>query len=266
MGGVGAGAVSGALGVLGGIATFAVLAAGAYASAAPVTALAIPDREQHPEAPPSGWCGETAIQEALLHFGVWVSQKRIHAAGSSKHPDLYSDEIPGALDALGVRYDVYAPKTKGFAAYATWVRAAIDAGDPVLAGVKILPTAHPTWGLDHFVLVTGYGPKGLLVNTTWGRGEWASDATTKGISFVNAFYALRLRGIAPVSGTWMAQASVLAESPTEVTLQVRCGVPGAHLERRPGPNGKATSTDTLPIGVATVKLPAAQSAYFRCLP
>ncbi|MBI2389637.1 MAG: hypothetical protein HYV09_08575 [Deltaproteobacteria bacterium] len=248
----------------------AILAAGAYASAAPVTALAIPDRDQHPQSPPSGWCGETAIQEALLHFGAWVSQNRIHAAGQSKHPDLYSDDIPRALDALGVRYDVYSPKTagktKGFAAYEAWVRAAIDAGDPVLAGVKILPTEHPTWGLDHFVLAIGHGPKGLLVNTTWGRREWASDATSKGISFANAFYALRLRGTGPPEGsTWTARLSVLDESPTEVRLQVRCGVPGARVERRPGPNAKATSTDTLPKGETTVKLPAEESAYFRCL-
>ena len=36
-------------------------------------ALAIPARKQHEDAPPSGWCGETAIQEGLLHLGVWAS-------------------------------------------------------------------------------------------------------------------------------------------------------------------------------------------------
>ncbi len=159
---------------------------------APSRVLPIADREQAPESPPSGWCGETAIQEALLYFGVTLSQKSIHDAGNAKHPDLYSTEIPTALRNLHVRFTMYAPKTRGFASYTKWVRAAIDQGDPVLAGVKILPTEHPTWGLDHFVLIVGYGPNGLLVNTTWGRQEWVDDKASSGVSFRGAFFAIRI--------------------------------------------------------------------------
>ena len=60
------------------------------------------------------------IQEALLHYGVWAPQSTIHRAGNSKHPDLYSDEIPTALATLGVQSTKYVAKTKGFAAYEQW--------------------------------------------------------------------------------------------------------------------------------------------------
>lgn len=174
--------------------------------------LAIPDRKQAPESPPSGWCGETAIQEALLHVGVWASQQAIHDAGHSKHPDLYSDELPVALKNLGVKTSTF---TGGD--YEAWVQQSIYEGDPVIAGVKLLPTEHPKWGLDHFVLVVGYGPKGLLVNTTWGRKVWASATSTKGISFAKAFYAIRVR-----PDPSAARLRVLAETGHSVTLSIEC--------------------------------------------
>jgi hypothetical protein len=158
--------------------------------------LPIPDRPQDANAPESGWCGETAIQEGLLYYGASVSQAAINAAGKPRHPDLYSYEIPVALGALGARFVWFQPKQDGgFAELTAFVKDAVDAGKPVLAGVKILPTKHPEWGLDHFVLVVGYGPKGLLVNTTWGRREWVRDTTTPGLSFKSVSYAIRLDGV-----------------------------------------------------------------------
>lgn len=174
--------------------------------------LAIPDRHQAPESPPSGWCGETAIQEGLLHLGVWASQRAIHDAGNSKHPDLYSDELPKALAALSIETSTFAGKD-----YESWVQRAIADGDPVIAGVKILPSEHPTWGLDHFVLVVGYGVQGFLVNTTWGHQQWASEHSKKGISFGKAFYGIRLRARPNA-----ARLRVLREDKTTVTLSVEC--------------------------------------------
>lgn len=184
--------------------------------------LPIPARAQAKESPPDGWCGETAIQEGLLHLGVWAPQRRINQAGKPSHPDLYSPDIPVALTALGVRFAVYAPRARGFEPFAAWVRAAIDAGDPVLAGVKILPTAHPEWGLDHFVLVVGHGDDGLLVNTTWGTREWVTDRNAKGISFVNAGYALRLTGVAVPAGARPARLTIVAERADAVEARVTC--------------------------------------------
>ena len=188
------------------------------AAAAPneATVLPIAARAQAPESPAAGWCGETAIQEALLHLGVWAPQRLINASGKPAHPDLYSPDIPVALSALGVRYGSYRGP-RGFEAFARWVREAIDQGDPVLAGVKILPTAHPQWGLDHFVLVVGHGSRGLLVNTTWGHSAWIGPKTSQGLSLERAFYGLRLRR-EPGS----PRLTVIAETSDAVELRVHC--------------------------------------------
>lgn len=192
-----------------------------FAQAAQVV-LPIPARSHAPEAPKEGWCGETSIQEGLLHLGVWAPQRVINKAGKPSHPDLYSPDIPVALADLGVRYSMYPAKTRAFAAYAEWVKKAIDDGVPVLAGVKILPTQHPEWGLDHFVTVVGYGEKGLLVNTTWGSRQWASDKATAGLSFANAFYAIRFDGLRLPAGRTAAKLTVLEETKDTVKLRVAC--------------------------------------------
>jgi hypothetical protein len=198
--------------------------------------LPIPARSHAPGAPPEGWCGETAIQEGLLHYGVWAPQRFINKAGKPTHPDLYSPDIPVALAALGMRYTFYA-RGKGYEGFAEWIAKATDEGDPVLAGVKILPTQHPEWGLDHFVLVVGHdGAKRLLVNTTWGDRRWVSDTTTAGLSFKNAFYAIRLTGVAVSPNARPARVVLVEEKDATVKLHVTCNglKPGAsyRLERR----------------------------------
>jgi hypothetical protein len=197
-----------------------------------VTQLPIAARSQAPESPPSGWCGETAIQEGLLHLGAWASQRAINRAGRPVHPDLYSPEIPIALTELGVRFAFYQTTTRGYAGFAAWSRKAVDDGDPVLAGVKILPTAHPEWSLDHFVLVVGYGDKGLLVNTTWGSQRWVGDTTSPGLSLRNAFYGIRLLGLvdAPPRST-PARLTIVDERADVVKLEARCSGLGEGIYR-----------------------------------
>lgn len=184
-------------------------------------ALPIPPREHAPEAPAAGWCGETAIQEGLLHLGVWAPQRIINKAGRPAHPDLYSPDIPVALSELGVKYSFYSG-SRGDGMFEQWIRRGLDEGDPVLAGVKILPTAHPEWGLDHFVLVVGYGDKGLLVNTTWGHRLWVADTTTPGLSFKNGFYAIRLGGVAVAGAGRAARVTLVEEGKTNVKLRITC--------------------------------------------
>jgi hypothetical protein len=120
------------------------------------------------------------------------------------------------------------------------VRGALAEGDPVIAGVKILPTAHPDWGLDHFVLVMGHGPKGLLVNTTWGTREWVGDTTTPGLSLKNAFYGIRLHGLRLASSGVPARLALVEEGATTVKLRVTCAstTPGRRyrIERRRNPS------------------------------
>lgn len=166
--------------------------------------LGIAARDHDPERPPEGWCGETAIQEAMLYHGVYYPQKAIHAAGRPQHPDLWSNDVPVALEALGMAVTAWPdgnrrPDLDGFLG---WVRARIDAGVPVLCGVKINPTQHPEWGLDHFVLAVGHKGGVLVLNTTWGnrvaRTEKQLRSTTEpGFAFENrsrSYYGLAVAG------------------------------------------------------------------------
>jgi len=236
--------------------------------------LPIPARDQAKEAPKSGWCGETAIQEGLLHLGVWAPQALINRAGHPKHPDLYSQEMPIALAELGVKYTFYAPKKAGFDAFAAFARASLDEGDPVIGGVKILPTEHPEWGLDHFVLIVGYGAKGLLVNTTWGSREWVGDAT-KGLSFHDAFYGIRLRGVNLTKDAVGARLLVVEEDLAHVTLRVRCdGLQAGkayRIERRKNrfdekAKWSATFSTTSDHLDENVTVDANEPARFQCKP
>jgi hypothetical protein len=236
--------------------------------------LSIAARAQAPESPPSGWCGETAIQEGLLYLGVWATQKKINALGRPAHPDLYSNEIPAALSALGVKYTMYSGAT-GYAPFARWVRAAVDEGVPVLAGVKILPTQHPEWGLDHFVLAVGYSPSNvsLLVNTTWGRSEWVADTEAPGLSLKNAVYGIRLERLALPSNVHHARATFVSERETGAAhLSISC--PGlssvrATIERCAAL--KAKSSECSSVGdvddtpsTQDVTLADESLVYFRC--
>lgn len=240
-----------------------------------VPTLSIQPRKQSPESPASGWCGETAIQEALLYFGVWAPQRTINRAGKPKHPDLYSSEIPVALTELGLRYELYAPHKGGFTPYVTWIRAALDAGEPVLSGVKLMPTQHPEWGLDHFVLVVGYGPRGLLVNTTWGHREWADDTIARGISFKHVTYGIRLRGVTASPNGVAARLSVIAESEQSVTLRILCDglTAGAayRIERRRSRSDKQPLWGEPALASdgrveKTLAIPAVELAIFTCAP
>jgi hypothetical protein len=151
--------------------------------------------------PPEGWCGEDAIQEALFFFGAYYPQERINDAGSPAHPDLYANDIPRALGRLGFRYRSWEWKPAPLGDFIAWIRKEIAAGSPVLAGVKINPTAHPEWGLDHFVLVVGTEKGSLLLNTTWGYRSTLSESqlrsTKEGLSFANdskSYYGISILG------------------------------------------------------------------------
>jgi hypothetical protein len=163
--------------------------------------LHIPARAQASGAPAAGWCGETAIQEALLYYGRRVSQRRINRAGRPSHPDLYWGDIPRALRALGVRYQRWS--RGNLRAFFAWIRSQLSRGRPLLAGVKIYPTEHPRWGLDHMVLIVGYDRRGLFINTTWGtrvHRTWAQlSSRARGFAFANRYrryHAFAIEGVA----------------------------------------------------------------------
>jgi hypothetical protein len=162
--------------------------------------LDIPARKRAPESPAAGWCAETAIQEAMLYYGARASQRDINRAGAPQHPDLYWGDIPRALSALGVERRAWRGGG-GQPAFTSWIRTQIQHGKPVLAGVKLQPTEHPEWGLDHMVLIVGYDDEALHINTTWGRRERRTHlelAGLEGISFNNGsghFFAFAIDGV-----------------------------------------------------------------------
>lgn len=234
-------------------------------AAPPEAAVELPvaPRAQAKESPREGYCGETAIQEGLLLLGVYTSQTHVNRLGRPSHPDLYAGDLPVALRALGVRFTAFGGG--GYGAFVAFAREALAAKKPVVAGVKILPTAHPAWGLDHFVLVVGEAKDGLVVDTTWGTREITNDRRTHGISLANAVYGLRLDGIALPPSAHPAHVAIVAEDDAHVALRVSCDAP-ARVELRSGPGeGPAIGTEDAPRGTAKVRVPRDGATYLRCV-
>jgi hypothetical protein len=151
--------------------------------------------------PPEGWCGEVAIQESLLYHGIYYPQEKINEAGKPDHPDLYSYEIPEALKTLGMEYRQWPEGSTNLGDFLAWIRKQIAAGVPVLVGVKIYPTEHDEWSLDHFVLAVGVEGDSLVLNTTWGFRYTLSErqlrSTQEGFAFANkynSYYGISIKG------------------------------------------------------------------------
>ena len=158
----------------------------------PDVLLPIPDRGHAPGHPDEGWCAESTIQQALLYFGAFVPQRDINRAGRPSHPDLYWSDIPVALKELGVSYARFDNESRGDNKddFLAWIEKQLDQDRPVIAGVKIHPTEHPEWNLDHMVLIVGHERgQALYINTTWGyRKRFTHTAlftSQKGIAFHN---------------------------------------------------------------------------------
>ncbi len=113
---------------------------------------------------------------ALGYYGKQVSQQAINLAGKPKQPDLWEDDINVALDALGVKYAAWDENDWDVDGFLTWITTQLEAGYPVLLGVKIYPDENPDWEVDHFVLVVGCDKDSLIINTN-NAGEGQVHAT-----------------------------------------------------------------------------------------
>jgi hypothetical protein len=235
------------------------------------TTLNIPPRSHDPERPPEGWCGETAIQEAMLFHGAYYPQKQINAAGHPRHPDLYASDVPVALTNLGMEIHVWrdGDRPPGLDAFLGWLGKQLDAGVPVLCGVKINPTRHPEWGLDHFVLAVGHARDSVTFNTTWGYRVTRTDkqlrsTREKGFAFENryrAYYGIAIAGPAGrAKGSVPVRLFVRKETAGRLDVVLKCeGLkPGTRyaVYRLSSHDAKVAA----PVGVFTAK---ATSAAFR---
>jgi len=157
--------------------------------------LDIADRGWDPLRPNKsvGWCGEASIQMAALYYGAYFPQGIINQAGEPAHPDLYGEDIPQALDALGLFTSTYVNRVgeSNLPAFLEWIKEELRNGHPVFVGVKIYPDEHSTWAYDHFVLVVGYTADGLIYNTNIeGQRERSVELLSSrqgGYAFANRF-------------------------------------------------------------------------------
>lgn len=227
----------------------------------PQAVLAVAPVAQAPESPKEGWCGEAAIQEGLFALGAYVSQARVNRAGKPSHPDLYASELPAALLALGVE-GVWM-KARGFDAVRAFTAEAVARGRPVVAGAKLLPTAHPSWGLDHFVVLAGVEASGVLVDTTWGTRILVGSAPPRGISLAGAFFAVRLERIAGLPEGEGAVLSVVSDDAAGVVVRAVC--PGRAAGVRV--DDVAPPRD-VPLVAREARVTVKRDAFvrFRCMP
>jgi hypothetical protein len=131
----------------------------------------------------------------MNYFGKNLSQKAIHKAGNAKQADLWEDDIPVALNNLGVQYNAWDQDNQDLNGFIKWITEQLQAGNPVILGVKIYPDEDPTWENDHFVLAVGCDSKGLIINTddedegVDGQAHYTWDDMTKNFedsySFIN---------------------------------------------------------------------------------
>jgi hypothetical protein len=136
----------------------------------------------------------------MMFHGAYVPQRSINRAGSPAHPDLYARDVPVALRTLGMSIQ-FARRGVDIPQFIAWIRREIRIGRPVLVGMKIHPTRHDNWILDHFTLASGYTRDALVINTTYGKQQTLSHARLssmkKGLSFKNRFnryYGISIHG------------------------------------------------------------------------
>ena len=184
--------------------------------------LPIPDRPWAEGAPDEGWCGETSIQMTALHYGAWVPQPVINSLGRSTHVDLWEEDVPTALDRLGLVYERSQVVNRD--EFVKWIITQVRAGHPVIAGAKLFPSDHPDWDVDHLMPIVGFSPRGLVFNTNLEPGQeeipYAALGGDVGISFAGPtgkFYGYAVSGFRTSSGVTL---HVLEESPELVKLEL----------------------------------------------
>lgn len=201
------------------------------ASAPAACRLDIANRLSAAGSPKEGWCGEATIQMAALHYGAWFPQRVINRAGRPKHPDLYAQDIATALKGLSLSYAPWAPPRgakRDLPAFLAWLRARIKLAGCVFVGVKIHPTRHDNWILDHFVLAVGYTGDSLIYNSNTRAGQVTRtfklmSSMKGGYSFANRFnryFAYAITGFARPAGDVPVRLTVAKQTADKLQLRI----------------------------------------------
>jgi hypothetical protein len=218
---------------------------------------------------------------ACLHYGAYIPQKTINKAGKPEHPDLYAQELGGALNALGFAYEPFRNEDANRpAAFIAWIRENLAAGRPVIVGAKINPTQHPEWVCDHFMLAVGSKKQSLVFNTTWKRQEELTHeqlaSVEKGLSFkndYNRYFGLAVTG-RKVNATGGKTVSIVMSAEKKDSA-VKCNVTISGLEKGKKYTltsrvGEAVETEAFTAQSATAEflkpVPRDKPALFYCLP
>ncbi len=247
--------------------------------APPLDAVRLPiaDRAWAPGAPPEGWCGEASVQMVALHFGVFVPQAVAHALGRPAHVDLWEDDLPTALRALGLEFETF--EGRGEAALLTFTVGHLRRGHPVILGVKLVPSPHPQQAVDHLMPAVGFGPGGLVVDTNFPQGQqavpWAALRARDGLSLSSPQgrqFAWAVTGPGGVAGTRPVSVQVAPEQGQPLDVEVRvegleAGRAYRLLQRNlDGGLHEATFVADAGVHLTRVTVPATEAAVFSCEP
>jgi len=234
--------------------------------------LDIPDRPWATGAPKEGWCGEASVQMAALHFGAYVPQARINELGRPKTPDLWEQDVPTALAAMGLGFTRYGDRAE-VPLFLGWIVGELRQRHPVLVGLKIYPTVHPEWDVDHMVLVVGFSPNALVINTNQGEQQISYAYKKLGekseYSFVvpnNRLHGFAITGFGgiPVS----AQVTEEGESTRALEVQISGLEPGQRYRLlRDDLSGNQKPTEFVAVSREQVRrevTPVDKAAVFSC--
>ncbi|MDX2111870.1 MAG: hypothetical protein SFY80_16700 [Verrucomicrobiota bacterium] len=113
----------------------------------------------------SGYCGETSIQQAALHFGGYVSQHRIREIiDPSQQQDVWvPDHTVDVLTALRLTFTNWDSEkpTPQYQVFLNWMKTSLLAGHPVVFGVFVKDLSSQEY--DHIVLATGFSALSVSV-------------------------------------------------------------------------------------------------------
>lgn len=117
---------------------------------------------------PEGSCGEACIWSISQFFKINISQKEINAIVNPPNRGIHSGEILKILKKLKIPFTNISSTVSDPSLFLKEkIIKNIQAGNPVLLGVKIYPDENPKWVCDHFILIVGFNSetKELIFNS-----------------------------------------------------------------------------------------------------